>query len=52
FRLMALSKKLTSIDQNISCDHAFLMKVSSSDLQMYFSFLPLCCPLLFSNKCE
>ncbi|KAM3211435.1 hypothetical protein ACQJBY_064917 [Aegilops geniculata] len=25
-RLMALSKKLTSIDQNISCDHAFLMK--------------------------
>ncbi|VAI88360.1 unnamed protein product [Triticum turgidum subsp. durum] len=27
-RLMALSKKLTSIDQNISCDHAFLMKVN------------------------
>ncbi|XP_047079937.1 COP9 signalosome complex subunit 3-like [Lolium rigidum] len=25
-RLMALSKKLTSIDENISCDHAFLMK--------------------------
>ncbi|KAF7102032.1 hypothetical protein CFC21_103226 [Triticum aestivum] len=37
-RLMALSKKLTSIDQNISCDHAFLMKVQSGRERARFDY--------------
>lgn len=37
-RLMALSKKLSSIDENISCDPAYLMKVSSDFHQKGFSF--------------
>lgn len=39
-RLMALSKKLSSIDEHISCDPAYLTKVSfRMDLRSLFSEL-------------